>query len=142
MEQLNGIITKLTGGFYYVEAAGKVYECKARGAFRNKGDSPCVGDYVVFLHPNDGYCAIEKILPRKNKLARPTVANLDRLFIVASVCDPTPNTLVIDKMTAVAVNGQIEPVLVISKTDLQHPAALQNIYDSAGIRTICFSKYV
>ena len=141
MEQLNGIITKLTGGFYYVEAAGKVYECKARGAFRNKGDSPCVGDYVEILHPSDGYWAIEKILPRKNRLVRPADANLDRLFIVVSVCDPAPNTLVIDKMTAAAVNRQIEPVVVISKTDLQDPAALQNIYDRAGIRTICFSKY-
>ena len=60
---INGIIIKGIGGFYYVEAAdGIVYECKARGVFRNKGIAPCVGDRAVF---EDG--VITEILPRNNR---------------------------------------------------------------------------
>lgn len=139
MDNLNGMIIKLTSGFYYVEAAGRVYACKARGVFRNQGDSPCVGDRVEITVQPDGAGTVEAILPRKNRLVRPAVANLDRLFIVASVCDPSPNMLVIDKMTAAAVSKDIEPVIVVSKTDLENGGSLKEIYDTAGIRTVCFS---
>ena len=139
MDKLNGMIIKLTGGFYYVEAAGKVYACKARGVFRKQGASPCVGDRVEISVQPDGTGAVDTILPRKNRLVRPAVANLDRLFIVASVCDPSPNTLVIDKMTAAAVSKEIEPVIVVSKTDLKRGDSLKEIYDMAGFRTVCFS---
>lgn len=139
MDKLNGMIIKLTGGFYYVEAAGQVYACKARGVFRKQGASPYVGDRVEISVQPDGTGAVDTILPRKNRLVRPAVANLDRLFIVASVCDPAPNTLVIDKMSAAAVSKEIEPVIVVSKTDLKRSDSLKEIYDMAGIRTVCFS---
>lgn len=135
-----GIITKLIGGFYYVEAAEKVYECKARGAFRIKGSSPCVGDYVEIGVPDDGYCVIEKVLPRKNSIVRPALANIDRLVIVSSIISPSPNTLIIDKMIATAVKKNIEPMLVISKTDLESPDGLYKIYSNSGINTLCFSS--
>lgn len=135
-----GIITKLIGGFYYVEAAEKVYECKARGAFRIKGSSPCVGDYVEIGVPDDGYCVIEKVLPRKNSIVRPALANIDRLVIVSSIISPSPNTLIIDKMIATAVKKNIEPMLVISKTDLESPYGLYKIYSNSGINTLCFSS--
>ncbi len=135
-----GIITKLIGGFYYVEAAEKVYECKARGAFRIKGSSPCVGDYVEIGVPDDGYCVIEKVLPRKNSIVRPALANIDRLVIVSSIISPSPNTLIIDKMIATAVKKNIEPMLVISKTDLESPDGLYKIYSNSGINTFCFSS--
>lgn len=140
MDRIIGIITKLTGGFYYAEAAGQVYECRARGSFRNQGDSPCVGDRVEITLLPEGTGAIETILPRKNKLARPAVANLDRLFIVASICDPAPNMLIVDKMTATAVSKEIEPVVVLSKTDLKDAGKIKEIYDLAGIRSVCFSS--
>lgn len=135
-----GIITKLVGGFYYVEAAEKIYECKARGAFRVKGNAPCVGDYVEIGIPSDGYCVIEKVLPRKNRLVRPALANIDRLVIVASVTSPVPNTLIIDKMIATAVYKKIEPMLVISKTDLKNADELYRIYSNSGIKTLCYSS--
>lgn len=135
-----GIITKLIGGFYYVEAAEKVYECKARGAFRIKGSSPCVGDYVEIGVPDDGYCVIEKVLPRKNSIVRPALANIDRLVIVSSIISPSPNTLIIDKMIATAVKKNIEPMLVISKTDLEPPDGLYKIYSNSCINTFCFSS--
>lgn len=135
-----GIITKLIGGFYYVEAAERIYECKAKGVFRLKGNAPCVGDRVEITVPTDGYCAIEKVYPRKNSLVRPALSNIDRLIIVTSVVNPTPNTLVIDKMIATAVKKDIQPMLVISKTDLDSPDELCRIYKNSGINTLCFSS--
>lgn len=60
---------KSIGGFYYVRADGEDYECKARGSFRKSGNSPVAGDRVNISVPNDGFCAIEEILPRKTSSA-------------------------------------------------------------------------
>ena len=117
---LNGILMKSIGGFYYVRCDGKEYECKARGSFRKSGNSPVVGDRVKISVPTEGYCAIEEILPRKNKLKRPALANIDTLVIVCSTVDPQPNLAVIDKMTAAAVNNNMTPVVVISKNDIEN----------------------
>ncbi len=136
---LDGIILKSIGGFYYVEAAENVYECKARGNFRNKGFKPVVGDKVRITVPESGYCAIEEIYERKNSIVRPPLANIDTLIIVASTCDPAPNMLVIDKMTAAAVIKDITPVIVFSKSDLKSPQEFKKIYDLSGIKTVEFS---
>lgn len=140
MADAQGIIVKLLGGFYYVETENGIIECKARGIFRKKGLSPVVGDKVEISIPKDGYSSIDKILPRKNKIVRPAIANIDKLVIVSSVCEPEPNLFIIDKMTATAVNKDIEPVIVFSKTDLKPADKLQEIYKTSGIRTIAFSS--
>lgn len=140
MVELKGIILKSTGGFYYVEAANGVYECKARGIFRKKNNSPKVGDKVIISVPSDGYCSIEEILPRKNTLKRPPLSNIDILVIVVSTTEPAPNTLVIDKMTAAAVDNDIEPVLVISKSDLKSAEDLLSVYNKAGIKVFSYSS--
>lgn len=124
---------KSIGGFYYVRCGETEYECKARGSFRKKGSSPVVGDRVEILIPDDGYCAIEQILPRKNKLRRPALANIDALVIVCSTVDPQPNYMVIDKMTAAAVNNAMTPVIVISKNDIQNGDEIAAVYRTAGI---------
>lgn len=138
-KSLDGIILKSIGGFYYVEAADEVYECKARGAFRNKGFKPIAGDRVRITVPESGYSSIEEVYERKNSIIRPPLANIDSLVIVVSTCSPSPNTLVIDKMTATAVSKNITPVIVISKSDLASAESLKAIYTLAGIRTIEFS---
>ena len=140
MEEKSGIIIRLLGGFYYVETENSVVECKARGVFRKRGLTPVVGDRVKIDIPKDGYASIKEILPRKNKLVRPAVANIDKLVIVSSVCDPVPNFFIIDKMTATAVHKNIEPVIVFSKTDLRSGEAYQKIYDNSGIKTVLFSS--
>ncbi len=141
MSKLSGIIIKITGGFYYVEADSVVYECKARGIFRKRGSSPLVGDYVTIDVPSgDGYCSIESIKERKNSLVRPALANLDVLVIVSSVVEPTVNTYIIDKMICAAVNKGIEPVVVFSKTDLQSCDEYVDIYNKAGIKAIAYSS--
>ena len=141
MEEKTGIIIRLLGGFYYVETENSdtAIECKARGVFRKKGLSPVVGDKVSITVPKDGYASIHQILPRKNKIIRPAVANIDKLIIVSSVCDPVPNLFIIDKMTATAIHKNIEPVIIFSKTDLQSAERYQEIYAHSSIQTISFS---
>ena len=96
--------------------------------------SPYAGDRVrIEVDANDeGY--VQEILPRKNFLVRPPLANLDKLFVVSSVCDPQPSTLIIDKTIAAAELKGIEPVLVFTKTDLSDTTELKDIYGSIGIR--------
>lgn len=115
---INGKIIKGIGGFYYVEAADTVYECKARGIFRNKKITPLVGDNVEISVNENAENRIENILDRKNCLIRPPLANIDQLFIVSSIVDPAINTFNIDKMTAIAEYKGIEPIIVITKVDL------------------------
>ena len=124
---------KSIGGFYYVRSEDKEYECKARGSFRKKGSSPVAGDRVEISVPDEGYCAIEQILPRKNKLKRPALANIDALVIVCSTVDPQPNFTVIDKMTAAAVNNGMTPVLAVSKNDIKNGDEVCEIYRKSGI---------
>ncbi len=136
MEQvLDGIIIKGIGGFYYVEAVGEVYECRARGAFRKKKISPLAGDRVKITLRQDRENTIDEIYERKNFLQRPPVANIDTLIIVSSVKEPVPNLLIIDKLTAMAVDKDIKPCVVFSKSDLGNTEELEKIYKTAGIDT-------
>ncbi len=140
MENKNGLIVKGIGGFYYVEAAGVVYECKARGVFRKDRIIPFVGDHVQISISEDGSGSIDKIMPRHNFLTRPPVSNIDQLIIVVSICDPAPNTLIIDKTIAAAENKKIEPILIVSKTDLKDSDWLQDIYRKTGIPVYTISS--
>lgn len=124
---------KSIGGFYYVRCNEKTYECKARGSFRKSGSSPVVGDSVKISIPDEGFAAIEEILPRRNKLKRPALANIDMLVIVCSTVNPLPNFTIIDKMTAVAINNNMKPVIVVSKNDLQNGDEVAQIYRNSGI---------
>lgn len=133
MDKLQGILLKSIGGFYYVRCNGKDYECKARGSFRKRGSSPVAGDKVIISVLDEGFAAIEEILPRKNELKRPPLANVDVLIIVCSTVSPTPNYTVIDKMTAAAVNNNITPVVVVSKNDLCNGDKIASIYRNSKI---------
>ena len=132
-KQLNGIIIKGIGGFYYIEAEGDIYECKARGAFRKKKISPLAGDNVIITVRENGENTIDDILERKNFLVRPPVANVNTLVIVSSVKEPVPSTLVIDRLTAIAVSKNIKPCVIFSKSDLGDTKELEEIYKKAGI---------
>lgn len=140
MDRKTGIIMKITGGFYYVEAADSVYECKARGVFRKRGMTPLVGDVVDITVPDDGYCSIDHIHERRNSLVRPALANLDNLMIISSVKEPDVNLYLIDKMTAAAVNKEITPIVVFSKSDLAQTDDLVEIYRKVNIPAFSFSS--
>lgn len=132
-----GKIIKGIGGFYYVDCDGEVFECKARGSFRKQGITPLVGDNVNISIFDNSENAIEEILPRKNELVRPPLANLDMLFIVASLVDPKINTLILDNLIAVAEYKKIEPVIVLTKIDLDDSAdKYKTIYENAGFNVV------
>lgn len=134
-----GILIKSIDGFFYVETPQGVFECRARGLFRKKGTKPVAGDRVkVQLDETTGN-VITEVLERKTLLARPPVANIDKLIIVSSVKDPAPNFLVIDRLTAVACNREIEPVVVFSKSDLDSADEYIEIYKKAGITSFAVS---
>lgn len=135
----DGIIIKGIGGFYYVETSEGIFECKARGVFRKSGTKPLAGDRVQISINDNAENTIEKIYDRKNSLDRPPVANVDKLFIVSSVCEPKPVLLIIDRLTALAVINNIEPIVVFTKTDLDDASRYVEIYKKAGIKAFAVS---
>lgn len=139
--KIDGIIKKGIGGFYYVEAAdGIIYECKARGVFRKEKITPLAGDKVEISVDENDKNSIDKIYERRNMFKRPPIANVDKLVIVSSVCDPKPNLLIIDRLTAVAVYKNVEPIIVFTKNDLQSADEYIEIYKNAGFKTFAVSN--
>lgn len=139
--KIDGIIIKGIGGFYYVEAAdGIIYECKARGVFRKEKVTPLAGDKVEISVDENNKNSIDKIYERRNMFKRPPIANVDKLVIVSSVCDPRPNLLIIDRLTAVAVYKNVEPIIVFTKNDLQSADEYIEIYKNAGFKTFAVSN--
>ena len=134
-----GILIKAISGFYYVNCDGNVYECKARGNFRKAGVSPVVGDIVEFCLSDEKHGIVESINTRKNLLTRPLVANIDKLFIVSAYSTPAPDTFMIDRLTALAVYNNIEPIIIFNKSDMGSFDELYNIYTSAGFKTFVVS---
>lgn len=131
-EKKTGLLVKALGGFYYVEAGDSLYECRARGIFRKNEISPLVGDQVVIETEDGQKGVVDQILDRKNQIVRPPLANLDQIFIVASICEPLPNTMVIDKFIAMSEHKGIEPIIIVTKNDLDSTEGLEKIYSDAG----------
>lgn len=140
MINLQGTIIKGIGGFYYVEAADEVYECKARGVFRKKHITPLVGDFVTISINDNSENTIDEIHDRKNYLNRPPVSNIDNLIIVISTTEPKPNFLVADRLIANAEYKNIEPIIVISKGDISPSNAVKDVYAKSGIKIISLDE--
>ncbi len=140
MIQSEGILIKGIGGFYYVETADGIFECKAKGINRKKGITPLAGDSVTITINDEGYCSLDCVHDRKNFLNRPPVANVDKLFVLASTCEPLPSTLVIDKMTAIAQDKGIECAIVFTKEDLKSDDGLAEVYKKSGFETYSVSS--
>lgn len=137
--RLSGLVLRCVSGFYYVAVEETVYTCRARGSFRRQGLTPMAGDRVEISVRPDGEGTVEAVCPRRNCLVRPPVANVDLLVMVASVREPETNTLVLDKMLAIAEKQGICPIVVVSKTDLADPSELESVYRRAGIECFCVS---
>lgn len=113
---MKGKIIRIISNLYTVETEdGSILGCRARGKFRNDSITPLVGDYCV-IDPDNGY--IMEILPRKNSLLRPSIANVDVALIVTSVKKPNLSLNLLDKMMSIITLHQIEPVLCFTKLDL------------------------
>ncbi len=136
-EKESGRILQCIGGIYTVATDSGTVSCKARGVFRKRGMTPYAGDFVTVEQG-----VMTEILPRKNSIIRPPLANLDQLLFVTSTYKPVPNLLLLDQFMAVAIYKQIQPVLVLTKLDLQDGAALQKLYTNAGIPVypVCYDQ--
>ena len=136
----SGLVIKGVGGLYTVKTEVGLLKCKAKGRLRKERISPLAGDRVTVSSECSNDFVIEEILERKNKLVRPPVANIDKLFIVVSVAKPYPNMFVIDKMTVLAEKNNIKPVIIVTKTDLSSGSQLIDTYKSAGYNVYHFSN--
>ena len=137
--ELTGTILKGIGGFYYVDTADGVIECKARGKFRKTVGKPVIGDRVRIGMQPDGTGYLLEIASRRNQLIRPALANIDLLVTVASAAPPVTDPFLIDKVIAIAENKGIEPLVVINKTDLDSGKQLMESYRLAGIDVLAVS---
>lgn len=127
MDSTKGLIIKSIGGLYSVKSPLGIIECKARGIFRKQNISPCVGDEVIV---SDG--VISEIMPRKNELIRPPLANLDYMIFVVSTCEPSPNFLLLDKFIAICVFKGIKPLIAVTKSDIKADDSIAGIYKNSG----------
>lgn len=115
-----GRIIKGIGGFYYVhDIVGKIHECKAKGRFRNDKITPLVGDEVLFYEEQGSYGFIEEILPRKNALVRPAVANIDVMLLVVAAAQPQVDEMLCDKLLIQAEKNGIQTYFCINKVDVE-----------------------
>jgi len=117
-------IIKQISNDYTVDTGNKYIVCKARGKFRKLGITPLVGDNVL-INEEEKY--ILDILPRKNSLIRPTIANVDQAIIVTSVKVPDFSTNLLDKLLMIIEYNNIVPIIYISKLDLLNEEELENI---------------
>ena len=116
---VDGIVVKNQNGYFHVISSenGRTYICRGRGRLK-RDTSILVGDAVILMPINEEEARIESVLPRKTQLARPPVANIDQLVIVAACHAPEPSPYMLDKMIALAEYACIVPVLCVSKCDL------------------------
>lgn len=135
---MTGKIIKGIAGFYYVhDGISRVYECKAKGIFRNRKIRPLVGDNVEFsiLDEKEQTGNIIDILQRENELIRPAVANIDQALIVFAMADPDPNLNLLDRFLITMEAQGVPVVICFNKTDLvpeEQAGKLRSIYENAG----------
>ena len=144
---------------YKIKTEEKEYNAYARGKLKNIEITPLVGDIVEFSVLNEeeiknGHnneiknniynstkidAVIEKILPRKNELKRPKVANIDQIVFILSAKHPKPDLLMLDKQLAYAEFVNIKPIIIINKMDLANCEEIQKLYTKIGYKTIISS---
>lgn len=112
---MKGQIVKILSNLYFVNCDGKIIDCYSRGNFRNKNITPVVGDYCL-VDINTKY--ILEILPRRNFLIRPFVANIDQGLIVTSLKTPDFSTNLLDKLILIMEINKIKPIICITKEDI------------------------
>ena len=133
---IEGRIQKALSGFYYVDTGREVLTCRARGKFRKEGLSPLVGDRVEVRELGNGEGFVESILPRKNAFARPAVANIDQLVVIASGAIPRTDPFLIDRVAAIAALKDCAVIVLLNKCDLDSADELYDIYHAAGFPTL------
>ncbi|MZP29054.1 ribosome small subunit-dependent GTPase A [Heliobacterium undosum] len=136
--ETEGTIIKGYSGFYYVLAGGRLHTCSLRGKFRLKGDDRVFlpGDRVRICVLEGDKGVIEAVLPRRNELLRPPVANVDQVLLVFALASPDPDFVLVDRLLVLAAHAGIRPVLVWNKADIAPPervAQVQALYRDIGM---------
>lgn len=144
---MQGKIIKGIAGFYYIYAEdGNVYECKAKGIFRKDNFKPLVGDNVeiTVLNEEEKEGSVTSILPRRNSLIRPAVANVDQAFLIFAMENPKPNFLLLDRFLIMMKQQKIPVVICFNKKDVgekEEMEKLYEIYTGCGYRVVLSSTY-
>lgn len=139
---MQGKIIKGIAGFYYVHVVGKgVYECKAKGIFRNRKEKPLVGDNVEIeiLDEAEKKGNIEAILPRENSLIRPAIANISQALVIFAAAKPEPNLNLLDRFLITMEMQGVRTVICFNKADLigeERKNELEEIYTMAGYQVL------
>ncbi len=139
---MQGIIIGNISNTYKIKTNTHEYEAYARGKFKNEEITPLVGDRVEINITDEekNIAVIEKILPRKNEIKRPRMANIDQIIFIISTKNPKPDLLMLDKQLAYVEKLKIEPIIIINKIDLQdNYKQIQELYTSIGYKTIVTS---
>lgn len=138
-DPIKGRILKGIGGFYYIYGEdGAVYECRAKGKFRREGVKPMPGDFAEFTPPAQGAGgSVDEILPRKNQLPRPMIANLDRLLIVVAAGEPEADLQLVDKLLLYARAHGIPAAIAVNKVDQRpDPSPILREYAGSGAQLL------
>lgn len=142
---MQGKIIKGIAGFYYVHARnGIVYECKAKGIFRKENIKPLVGDDVELEMIDEEHKIgnIQKILPRKSKLIRPAVANIDQALIIFAIVKPNPNFNLLDRFLIQMTKQGLPCIICFNKSDIatrQEQESLRKAYETCGFQVLFIS---
>ncbi|MBQ7562616.1 MAG: ribosome small subunit-dependent GTPase A [Lachnospiraceae bacterium] len=140
---MRGKIIKGVAGFYYVYAEDQqIYACKAKGIFRKRNEKPLVGDRCLLdvTDPKDMEGNVTELLPRKNELIRPNVANIDQALLVFAATHPEPNLMMLDKLMVQYGLLGIPSIICFNKKDLAEQALvtkLSEVYEKAAA-PVCF----
>lgn len=129
-----GRVVKALSGFFYVQAGEEIYTCTSSGKLKYGNTVPLVGDRVEISLSAGHTGSVESILPRKNSLIRPAVANIDSMVFLASNVNPVTDPLLIDRMSVIAEYLGCEFVLIINKMDLTEEDAFGKIYEDIGYK--------
>ena len=144
---MQGKIIKGLAGFCYIYAEyGNVYESKAKGIFRKDNFKPLVGDNVeiTVLNEEEKEGSVTSILPRRNSLIRPAVANVDQAFLIFAMENPKPNFLLLDRFLIMMKQQEIPAVICFNKKDVgekEEMEKLYEIYTGCGYRVVLSSTY-
>lgn len=145
MAELTGKIIKGISGFYYVHVEGSgIYECRAKGIFRNVHMKPLVGDNVRMdvLDEPEKKGNVTEILPRKNEILRPAVANIDQALIIFAIVKPNPNFNLLDRFLIRMERQKLPSIICFNKQDIaseEEKTALCKAYESCGYQVLFIS---
>ena len=138
---MDGIIVKAVGGFYFVRAGETVLKCAIRGKIRRRLGQAMVGDMVDVRPVEDGEGVVEEILPRRTRLTRPPVANVDRAVVVFAFKQPEPSAALLDRFLVQVHAAGITPAICFNKYDLLYSTDtnIDDYYKNTGYQILQIS---